>query len=151
MNLRSIKCVIGEQLLFETFVWNQPVLTLLSSFVHNTYKNNDLNWGNGVECFNNNNNLKIFRPSDRVRKKWKIMQKFLAILHGRKWRIYRKDARLWGNCKICWFANKIHVNVLQRILALYDMFDLSLSFVDRYFFVQHSFSIVFIVEFLTKA
>ena len=46
---------------------------------------------------------------------------------------------------------KIHVNVVRRILALYDVFDLSLSFVDRYFFVQHGFSIVFVVEFLTKA
>ena len=34
---------------------------------------------------------------------------------------------------------KIHVNIVPRILVLYDTFDILLPFVDRYFFVQRRF------------
>ena len=43
---------------------------------------------------------------------------------------------------------KMYFNVLPRILVLSDMFDLLLPFMDRYFFVQSSFSIVFVVRFI---
>ena len=43
---------------------------------------------------------------------------------------------------------KMHFNVLPRILVLSGMFDLSPTFMDRYFFVQSSFSIVFVVRFI---
>jgi len=42
----------------------------------------------------------------------------------------------------------LQVNVVARILVLYDMLEHLLLFVDRSFFVQHTFSIVFIVEFV---
>ena len=41
--------------------------------------------------------ITMYRPSDRVRKKLKIMQNFSAILCGRKWWLCGKDARLGGN------------------------------------------------------
>ena len=44
-----------------------------------------------------------------------------------------------------WFfqTHKILVNILLRIKLHHGMFDLLLPFVDSYFFVQRSFSIVF--------
>ena len=36
-------------------------------------------------------------------------------------------------------TNKIYVNILPSILVLYDMVELLLLFVGRYFFVFHSF------------
>ena len=38
---------------------------------------------------------------------------------------------------------KVHVKVLPSILILYDMFDLFLPLVDRYFFIPCSFSLDF--------
>ena len=38
---------------------------------------------------------------------------------------------------------KVHVKVLTSILVLYDMFDLFLPLVDRYFFIPRSFSLDF--------
>ena len=97
----------------------------------------------------------LCRPSDRVRKKienyaeifsnimWKkvpimqkrcqIMQKFLKLIKLFPW--------LFSLCKI-------HFIILPRIWVLYDMFDLLLPFMERYFFVQHSFSLVFVVNFV---
>ena len=44
-----------------------------------------------ITCF------KLYRPSDRVWKKWKIMLKISVTLCGRKWRLCGKDARLRRN------------------------------------------------------
>ena len=68
-----------------------------------------------------------------MQEKCQIMQKFLKLIHLFLW---------------LFPTYKIHVNALPRILVLYDMFYILLPFVDRYFFVQCSFSIVFVVEFV---
>ena len=60
-----------------------------------------------------------------MRKKRQIMQKFLKLIKLFPW---------------LFSTYKIYVNVLPRILVLYDMFDILLPFVDRYFFVQRSLS-----------
>ena len=84
---------------------------------------------NYAEIFGN-----IMQKKERItRKRHQIMRKFLKPIKLFPWLfpIY-----------------KIHVNVLLRILVCYDMFDLWLPLVDRYVFVQHSFFMVFVVEFV---
>ena len=68
-----------------------------------------------------------------MRKRHQIMWKFLTLIKLFPW---------------LFSLYKIHFIVLPRILVLYDMFDLLLPFMGRYFFVQCSFSIDFVVEFL---
>ena len=46
------------------------------------------------------------------------------------------------------YIEYIYFNILPRILVLYDMFNLLMPFMNRYFFVQHSFSIVFVAKFV---
>ena len=59
-----------------------------------------------------------------MQKKHKIMEKFLKLIKLFPW---------------LFPTYKIHVNILPRILVLDDMIDILLPFMDRYFFVQHSF------------
>ena len=63
-----------------------------------------------------------------MQKRGQIMWKFLKIIELFPWLFQ---------------TYKIHGYFLPRIQLLHDMFDLSLPFMDRYFFVQRSFSIVF--------
>ena len=71
--------------------------------------------------------------SNIMRKKVTIMRKKPQIVQK-----FRKLIKLFP-----WLfpTYKIHVNVLPRILVLYDMFDILLPLVDRYmyFFIQRSF------------
>ena len=71
--------------------------------------------------------------------KWKIMWKFLA--NGEKMPDYAEISKFKLIKMSPWLfpTYKIYVNVLLRILVLYDMFDILLPFMDRYFFFQHSF------------
>ena len=70
-----------------------------------------------------------------MRKRRQIMQKFLTLIKLFPWLFQ---------------TYKIHVNVLPRIKLLHGMFDLLLPFVDSDFFVQHSFSIVFLQSLVTR-
>ena len=98
-----------------------------------------------------------YRPSDRVRKKMEnyvkifgnIMRKRVTIMQ-KKCQIMQKFLKLIKLFPWLFPTYKIPVKILLRILVLYDVFDILLPFVDRYFFVQCSFffPIVFVVEFV---
>ena len=83
-----------------------------------------------------------YRPSDRVQKKWKSMRKRCQSM-GKFLKLIKLYVFPWH-----FFNVKIHFNVLPRSLVLYDMLGLLLPFMDRYFFIQRSFSNSFVVEFL---
>jgi len=84
---------------------------------------------------------------DSVRKKMEnyaeifgnITRKKVTIMRKRR-QIMRKFLKLMKLFSWLFSTYKTHINVLPRISVLYDMFDLLLPFVDRYFFVQRSFS-----------
>ena len=87
----------------------------------------------------------------RCGKKWKIMRKFSAIIMRKKVMIMWKRRRtMWQFLKLIklfprlfFQTYKIHVNVfLRNLTPSWHVWHLP-PFVDRYFFVQHSFSIVF--------
>ena len=83
------------------------------------------------------------------------MQKFFGNIMRKKLMIMRKRCQIIGKFQkliklFPWLLPmcKIHINFLLRLLVLYDTFDLLMPFVDRFFFVQHSYSIVSVVEFV---
>ena len=96
------------------------------------------------------------RPSDRVWKKLEsyvekfsnIMWKKVAIMRKRH-QIMRKFPKLIKLFPL-FFPHIKYVNILPKILVLYDTFDLLMPFVDRYFFALLSFSIVFVVPKFSK-
>ena len=77
--------------------------------------------------------------SDRVQKKMENYVETFSNIMQRKVTIMRKFLKLIKLFPWLFPTYKIHVNILPRILVLYDMFDILLPFVDRYFFIQHSF------------
>ena len=95
------------------------------------------------------------RPSDKGAEKngnyleifGNIMPKKVTIM-GKKRQIMPKFLKLTKMSSWLFPTYKIYVNILLRILVLYDMFDILLPFMDRYFSIQRSFSIVFVVEFV---
>ena len=84
--------------------------------------------------------------SDRMRKEMEnypgivgnIMRKKATIMRKKR-QIMRKFLKLIKLFPWLFPTYKIQINVLPRISVLYGMFDILLPFVDRYFFVQHSF------------
>ena len=68
-----------------------------------------------------------------------IMQKKVTIMWKRH-QIIQKFLKLIKLFHWLFPTYKINVNILLRMLVLYAMFDLLLPFVDRYFFIQHSYA-----------
>ena len=85
----------------------------------------------------------LYRPSDRVRKK---MENYVEIFGNNMWTkvmIMQKFVKL---IKLFpWLFFNVQ-NILPRILVLYDLWPSQLPFMDRYFFVQCSFSLVLFVQ-----
>ena len=82
-----------------------------------------------------------YRPSDRVRKKRENYTEIFGKIMQTKVIIMRKFQNLIKPLPWLFSMYKIHVKVLPRILVLYDMFDVLVPFMGRYFFIQCSFSI----------
>ena len=99
----------------------------------------------------------IGRPSDRVQKKMENYAEIFgntlyyveeSVDYTEKMPDYAEISKINKVVPLAFPMYKTHSHILPRIFVLCDMFHILLPFVDSYFFVQRSFSIVFVVEFV---